>query len=174
MSVYVLVTQSCPILCDPTNCSLPGFSVYGILQARILEWIVIPFSRGFSWPRDQTLVSYIAGRFFTIWATGKSLSIHIKNQLTINIWAYFCTLCSVLFICLSILMPVPCCFYYCSFVVNYQLRSTKSPTVVFFLDCFDCFGPLEIPNEFEISLLIYLRKINWTFDSYWIESVCLL
>ena len=73
--VCVLVTQSCPTLCDPMNCSLPGFSVYGNLQARILEWIAIPFSRGSSWPRDQTLVSWIADRFFTIWATGKSFII---------------------------------------------------------------------------------------------------
>ena len=68
----VLVTQSCPTLCDPTNCSPPGFSVHGILQTRILEWVAIPFSRGTSWPRDGTLVSCIAGRFFTVWATGKS------------------------------------------------------------------------------------------------------
>ena len=122
----MLVAQSCPILCDPTNCSLPGFSVHGILQARILEWIAIPFSRGSSWPRDRSLVSCIAGRFFTVWATGKSLSILIKNQLAVNVWAYFCTLSSVLFICISVLLPVPCCFDYCSFVVNYQLRSTLS------------------------------------------------
>ena len=48
-------------------CQAP--SVHGILQARILEWVAIPFSRGFSWPRDRTQVSSIAGRFFTIWAT---------------------------------------------------------------------------------------------------------
>ena len=56
-------------LCNPTDCSLPGFSVHGILQARILESIAIPVSRGSSWHRGQTLVSQIAGRFFTIWAT---------------------------------------------------------------------------------------------------------
>ena len=50
------------------NCSLPGSSVHGILQARILEWVVIFFSRGSSQPRDQIQVSCIAGRFFTIWA----------------------------------------------------------------------------------------------------------
>ena len=44
----VLVAQSCPTLCDPTDCSLPGSSVYGILQARILEWVAIPFSRDLS------------------------------------------------------------------------------------------------------------------------------
>ena len=51
------------------ECSLPGSSVCWILQARILGWVVIPFSRGSSQPRDQTLVSCIAGRFFSIWAT---------------------------------------------------------------------------------------------------------
>ena len=67
--VKVLVTQSCLIVCDPMDCSLPGSSVQGILQARILERIVIPFSRGSSQPRDRTQVSCIAGRFFTSWAT---------------------------------------------------------------------------------------------------------
>ena len=49
--------------------SLPGFSVHEILQARILEQAAIPFSRGSSWPSDQTHVSRIAGRFFTVWAS---------------------------------------------------------------------------------------------------------
>ena len=71
--VCVLVAQTCPTLCDPTNCSPWGFSVHGILQARILKWVAIPFSRGSSWPRDQTQVSHIARRFFTFWATGKPL-----------------------------------------------------------------------------------------------------
>ena len=62
----VLVTQSCLTLCDPMDCSLPGSSVHGILQARILEWVGIPFSRGSSQPRDQTWVFRIAGRFFPI------------------------------------------------------------------------------------------------------------
>ena len=71
--VCVLAAQSCPTLCDPADCSLPGFSVHGILQARILGWIAIPFSRGTSQPRNRTLVSCITGRFFTVWATGTSL-----------------------------------------------------------------------------------------------------
>ena len=65
----VLVMQSCPTLCDPMDWSLPGSSVHGILQRRILEWVAIPFSRVSSWPRDQTWVSCIAGRVLTIWAT---------------------------------------------------------------------------------------------------------
>ena len=62
------VSQSCLTLCDPMDCSLPGSSVHEIFQARILEWVAISFSRGSSRPRDQTWVSHIAGRFFTIWA----------------------------------------------------------------------------------------------------------
>ena len=56
--------QSCPTLCDPLDCSLPGSSVHGTFQARILEWIAISFSRGSS-PRDRIHVSCIAGSFFT-------------------------------------------------------------------------------------------------------------
>ena len=56
------LAQSCPTLCDPMDCSLPGFSVHGIFHARVLEWVAISFSRGSSWPRDQTKVSCIAGR----------------------------------------------------------------------------------------------------------------
>ena len=67
------VTQLCLTLCDPMDISLPGSSIHGILQAKILEWI--PFSGGSSQPRDQTQVSYIAGRFFTIWVIRKALLI---------------------------------------------------------------------------------------------------
>ena len=65
----VLVTQSCPTLCNTLDCSPPGSSVHGILQARILEWVSIPFSKGSSHPKDQTQVSCIAGRFLTFWVT---------------------------------------------------------------------------------------------------------
>ena len=63
------VAQSCPTLCDPMDCSLPGFSVHGIFQVRVLEWVAISFSRRSSWLRDWTQVSCIAGRRFTLWAT---------------------------------------------------------------------------------------------------------
>ena len=66
VKVKVLVAQSCPTLCDPMDCSPPGSFVHGIFQARMLEWVAIHFSRGSSWFRDQTQVSRIAGRFFTI------------------------------------------------------------------------------------------------------------
>ena len=60
---------SCPTVCDPTECSPPGSSVHGTLQARILEWVTISFSRGSSWPRDQTQFSRIGGRHFNLWIT---------------------------------------------------------------------------------------------------------
>ena len=52
--------QSCPTLCDPIDCSPPGSSVRGILQARILEWVAMPSSRGSLRPRDQTRVAYVS------------------------------------------------------------------------------------------------------------------
>ena len=58
--------QSCLTLWDPMDCSPPGSSVHGILQARKWKWVAILFSRGFSWPRDW---NRIAGRFFTVWNT---------------------------------------------------------------------------------------------------------
>ena len=62
-------TEMCPTLWDPMGFSLTGSSVHGILQVRILEWVAILFSRGSSWPRDQTRVSCTAGRFLTVRAT---------------------------------------------------------------------------------------------------------
>ena len=72
--VKVLAAQSCLILCDPMGCKLLGSSVHGILQAIILEWVTIRFPRESSRPWDQTQVSCIAGRFFTIWATREAHS----------------------------------------------------------------------------------------------------
>ena len=62
----VLVTQSCLTLCDRMDCSLPGSSVHGILQARILEWVAVFSSRGSSLLRDRIWLSRVTGRFFTI------------------------------------------------------------------------------------------------------------
>ena len=73
--------QLCLTLCDPMDCSLPGSSVHGILQIRILECVAIPFSRGSSQPRDRTQVSDIAGRFFTVWAIREVL---LPNYCLIN------------------------------------------------------------------------------------------
>ena len=68
------VTQSCSTLCDPMDCSPPGSSVHWILQARVLEWVAMPSPRGSSRPRDQTVVSCTAGRFFTTEPPGQVLA----------------------------------------------------------------------------------------------------
>ena len=77
LSTYkVKCVQSSPALCNPMD-----YTVHEILQARILEWVVFPFSRGSSQTRDWTHVSYIAGRFFTSWATREA---HDKYLIFIN------------------------------------------------------------------------------------------
>ena len=76
----VEVTQLCPTLCDPMD-----FTVHGILQARILEWVAFPFSRGSFQPRDWTQISHIAGGFFTSWVpknTGVSSLRHSPADLS--------------------------------------------------------------------------------------------
>ena len=86
------VAQSCPTLCDPMDCSLPGSSIHGIFQARVLEWVAISFSRRSSQPRDWTRVSHIVGRCFTIWATreaprvGQVLGFREKEEGDKSMW----------------------------------------------------------------------------------------
>ena len=75
------VAQSCPTLCDPMDCSLPGSSVHGIFQAIVLEWVAISFSKGSSQPRDRTRVSCIVDRRFTIWATEDTCTLMSTSEL---------------------------------------------------------------------------------------------
>ena len=81
----------CPFLplCNPMDCSLPGSSVHGVLQARILEWVTMSFSRGSSWPRDWTQVTRIAGRLFTVWATWEAHILHIMIYITYRVFILF-------------------------------------------------------------------------------------
>ena len=70
------VTQSCPTLCDPLDCSPPGSSVHEVFQSRVLDWVAISSSKGSSQPRDQTKIfctPLIAGRFFTTELSWKPL-----------------------------------------------------------------------------------------------------
>ena len=78
------VAQSCPTLCNPMDCSLPGSSVHGVFQAMVLEWIAISFSSGSSEPRDRTWVSCTVDRRFTVWATREVYNEKIKDE--INSW----------------------------------------------------------------------------------------
>ena len=91
------VTQSCLTLCDPMDCSLPGSSIRGIFQARILEWTAVSFSRRFSRPRDWTQVSHTVGRHFTVWAT-REVQVYIELwkslEISYKVTLPFCILSS--------------------------------------------------------------------------------
>ena len=83
----VLVAQSCPTLCDLLDCNLPGSSVHGILQGRILERVAMPSSRESFQPRDRAhvfCVSCIAGGFFTCWAIGEAPKAKANNRKKFN------------------------------------------------------------------------------------------
>ena len=74
----VKVAQLCPTLCDSMD-----YTVHGILQVRILEWVAIPFSRGSCQPRDWTWVSCTAGKFFTIWTIKEAPTVHVKVKMLV-------------------------------------------------------------------------------------------
>ena len=77
----MFLAQSCLTLCDPMDCSPPGSSVHGIVQARILQWVAIPCFRGSSWPSDRSLVSCMTGRFLIVWATRGSWRTRIFQRI---------------------------------------------------------------------------------------------
>ena len=92
--VEVLVAQLCLTLYNSVNCNPPGSSVHGISQAKILEWVAMPSSRGPFRPRDQTQVSCIAGRVFTIW----------DNKEALGTWIYIKLVSSAVIFTLSIVL----------------------------------------------------------------------
>jgi len=91
---YLWKWKSCLTLCNPVD-----YTVHGILQARILEWVAYPFSSGSSWPRNQTRVSHTAGKFFISWATREALSY-------LSIYLIICLSIHLIFYHLSNYLPV--------------------------------------------------------------------
>ena len=84
-----LDAKSCLTLWDPMDCNPPGSSLHWVFQARILEWVAIPYSRGSSWPRDWTRVSCLAGGFFTTEPHEKSLLeilLDLKGEMCLSCW----------------------------------------------------------------------------------------
>ena len=123
--VRARLLQSCPTLCDPVDCSLPGFSVHGILQARVLERVAMPSSRGSSQYRDQTasLVSpALAGGFFTTGATWKDPNIYQWNG-----GKFY----RFLFSCRSWLIKF--WHFYMSFIINLSVINCIPDKVIHFL-----------------------------------------
>jgi len=103
-SESVSVSQSCLTLCNSMDSSPPGSSGHGILQARILEWVSISFSRRSSWPRDRTLIScisWIGSKFFTIWATREThvCMYVISTYLCVYAYIYVCIYKYNIFVC---------------------------------------------------------------------------
>ena len=103
LGVKVLVTESCMTLCEPMDYNLPGSSVHGILQSRILNWVAMFFSSGSSWPRNQTFISCIsciAGGFFTVPLAYETSKIFfasaIKNTLSPNNFQVYNTVISTI------------------------------------------------------------------------------
>ena len=87
----VKVTQLCPTFCDPHGLtSLPGSSVHGLFQVRILDWVASPFSRGSSQPRNRNRVSYTAGRFFTKISNFPSFPPWCPYMHSLHLCLYFC------------------------------------------------------------------------------------
>ena len=106
----MLESVSCSVLSNSfetsMDCSSPGSSVHGILQARILEWVTISFSKGSSQPRDQTLVPCIAGRFFTVWATREATTNFQKE------WMVFSLYLNSIFLVSQLILLTTVCLYY--------------------------------------------------------------
>ena len=113
MKVNELVAQSCPTLHNCMDCSHPGSSVHGILQARILEWVAISFSRGSSQPRDPSQVSSIAGTFFT----DRAPEVTFKGG-----WGCNNTSLKIVFICIFLH------HFFFSYLKNYTVHDLDSKT----------------------------------------------
>ena len=112
MYIYMqyAVAQSCPTLCNLMDCSPPGFSVRGISQARVLEWVAIFSSREFLWPRDQThisCISCIGRRILYHWATWEAIYIHMYIGTCIYLLFQILSLYRVLKILFSVLHSRP-------------------------------------------------------------------
>ena len=125
-----LVAQPCLTLWDPVDCSPPGFSVHGIFQARILEWVAIFFCSGSSWPRDQTHISCVSciGRqiFFYHWATWEAHFLY-----TYGICTYVCIhIQSHISICIHIHIPVYLNICICNIYAHINLQYTHMTIIM--------------------------------------------
>ena len=113
MSMKVLVTQSCPTLCDPMDCSPLDVSVHGILQARILDWAAFPFFRGSSWPRDRTSVSCLACGLLTTGPPGKPMMTVTRFSIGasgLEQWWFLCRGTSLITASLGLQLPYSLAF----------------------------------------------------------------
>ena len=100
-------TQLCPTLCNLMDCSPPGSSVHEIFQARILEWVAIPFSRGSSWPRDWTHVSWVGRWILYPWATQEApatLFLNFQSSFSPSISGHHLHCCQFIFLLTNMIL----------------------------------------------------------------------
>ena len=162
--VKALVTQSCPTLCDPIDYSPPGSSAHGFLQARILELVAIPFSRGSSQPRDQIQVSCIAARCFTIWATREArLGIHhLIKSLTVQF-------SSVAQSCPTLCNPIDCSMP--GLPVHHHFLEFTQTLVHWVGDAIQPSHPLSSPSPPAFNLSQHQGLFKWVSSSYQVAKV---
>ena len=139
------------------NCSLSGSSVHGILQARILEWVAMPFFRGSSRPRDWTQVSWIAGRFFTIWASRKP--IHMPSV----------QFSSVTQSCLTLFDPTDCSTP--GLPVHHQLPEFTQTHVHWVCHAIQPSHPLSSPSPPAFSVSQHHGLFHWISSSHQVAKV---
>ena len=175
------VAQSCPTLCDPVDCTLPGSSIHGIFQAIVLEWIAISFSRGSSRPRDRTQVSHIAGRRFNLWAIRADTPLpslparEVMNFIHLfrkTIFSLFCA--SKLYTCFQFhwfwFLPLLYPFFYCVYFAVLFLNSWHgcSPAL-FLLSSNVCIKSYKISSKCYISIdifIIFQFKFFWNVHNF--------
>ena len=171
--MHVKSLQSCAILFDPMDCSLPGFSVHGIFQARVPEWVAFSFSRGSSWSRNQIGVSCIAGGFFTTLATREaplSIGIHISPPF----WT-------------SLLSPSPSypyrliqspCLSFLSHTANSHWLSILHMVMFVSTLLFPYISPSPPLSPclqvYSLCLFLHYCPVNKFFSTIFLDSVCLL
>ena len=154
--VSVLLIHSCLTLCNLIDCGPPGSSVHGILQARILQWIAISFSRGSSPPRDLTQVSRIVGRCFTVWATRE----------TLIIWYQFS---SVIQSCLTLCDPMNHCTP--GLPVHHQLLEFTQTHVHWVGDAIQPSYPLSSPSPPAPNPSQHQDLFQWVNSSHEVAKV---
>ena len=149
-------SQLCLTHYNPVDCSPPGSSIHGILQARILEWVALSFSRGSSRPRDRTQVSRIAGRHFNLWARSIFCFVGLIYQTVSTEWSRNIAV---------FLLSLPLFFTYFLLNISFQSLMTFGEAYVFYLLKWT---PLQSSQLASFQSLNYLKSFT-VLQAYYTE-----
>ena len=161
-------------LCDLMDCSLPGSSVHGILQARILEWVAMHSSRGSSWPRDGTHVSWDSsiGRwilcYWSTWKVWRVIILNNKKGVLYHFSLLLVCCCSDAKLCLTICNPVSCIMP--GFSVLRYLPEFAQMHVHWVRDAIQPLDPL-LPPSFGLNLSQHQGLFQWVSSSHQVAKV---